>query len=53
VFLGSTSASLWDEQRSRYFEVTKDDLTMDGKEIYNALQRAYGVDPILLTFLDT
>jgi hypothetical protein len=53
VFLGSTSASLWDEQRSRYFEVGVDDLTANGKTVYDAMQRAYGVDPILLTFLDT
>jgi hypothetical protein len=53
VFLGSTCHSLWDERMSSYFEVTPDSLTEGGKALYNGFQAAYGVDPMILTFLDT
>lgn len=53
VFLGSTSHSLWDEAAGQYFEVTFAHLTQDGKLLYELWQRVYGVEPVLLTFLDT
>jgi len=53
VLLGSTSASLWDEQGERFFEATHDDLTYQGKVLYEVFKNAYGVEPVILTFLDT
>lgn len=53
VFLGSTSQSLYSSRQGGYFEVTKNDLTLTGKTLYNGFQQAFGVDPIILTFLDT
>lgn len=53
VFLGSTSASPWDERAGNYWCARPDDLTEDGKVLYDALRRANGAEPLLLTFLDT
>jgi hypothetical protein len=53
VFLGSTGQSLYSHRQGGYFAVTKNDLTLNGKTLYNAFQQAFGVDPIILTFLDT
>lgn len=53
IFLGSTCHSLWDETLGCYFEVSHPYLTQDGKLQYELWQRVYGVDPIILTFLDT
>jgi hypothetical protein len=53
VFLGSTGQSLYSNRQGGYFAATKDDLTLNGKTLYNAFQQVYGVDPIILTFLDT
>lgn len=53
IHLGSTSYSLYDEHQGAYWTATKDDLTLVGKTLYNALEEAYGVTPLILTFLDT
>jgi hypothetical protein len=53
VFLGSTGASLYDERGGGYFNVTKGALTPAGLKQYNHWQEVFGVDPIILTFLDT
>ena len=53
VFPGSTSASLWDEGAGNYWCASPDDLTEDGKVLYDTLRRANGVEPLLLTFLGT
>lgn len=53
VFLGSTCHSLWHEAEGRYFEVTRDHLTSRGLTQYALWQGVYGVEPVLLTFLDT
>jgi hypothetical protein len=53
VFLGSTGASLYDERQGAYFTAVKENLTPLGLTIYNRFQQAFGVDPVLLTFLDT
>jgi hypothetical protein len=53
VHLGSTGMSLYDEHKGSYWNATKEDLTPAGKALYEALKAAYGVAPVLLTFLDT
>lgn len=53
TFLGSTCLSLWDEQAGAYFAAGFEHLTDPGKRIYEAQREAYGVEPIILTFLDT
>jgi hypothetical protein len=53
VFLGSTHQSLWDARLGRYFQVTKETLTLPGQALYSGFQAVYGVDPVILTFLDT
>lgn len=53
MFLGSTCHSLYSDSQGMHFEVTKDDLTPGGRTLYNAWQAVYGVDPVILTFLDT
>lgn len=53
VFLDSTSASLWDERAGNYWCARPDDLTEEGKILYDMLRRVNGVEPLLLTLLDT
>lgn len=53
VFLGSTHHSLYDETAGAYFRVRFEHLTQQGKQVYEALRLVYGVDPLILTFLDT
>lgn len=53
IHLGSTGLSLYDEHEGSYWNATKEDLTPAGKALYEALEAAYGVAPVLLTFLDT
>jgi hypothetical protein len=53
VHLGSTSESLWDEHKSRYWRAEKDNLTFAGFVLYARLQAAFGVEPLIMTFLDT
>jgi hypothetical protein len=53
AFLGSTSRSLWHKQSGGYFEATYDNLTYQGTVLYEVFKNAYGVEPVILTFLDT
>jgi hypothetical protein len=53
VFLGSTGASMWDPAKHEYFTAQYGHLTQNGKTLYDGLRLAYGVEPTLLTFLDT
>lgn len=51
--MGSTHHSLWNEKVGAYFAATKDDLTYEGRILYEAVKVAYGTDPLLITCLDT
>jgi hypothetical protein len=53
MHLGSTPGSFWDEQYSEYWRATPEDLTPEGRVLFNSLEAAYGIHPILATFLDT
>ena len=53
VFLGSTSHSLVDEAAGSWWTASESDLTPVGRAVWSGLRAAYGVEPILLTFLDT
>jgi hypothetical protein len=53
IHLGSTSASLYSEYRASYWSATSQDLTQEGLALYATLFAAFGVEPTLLTFLDT
>lgn len=53
VLLGSTSVGpVWRDGRG-YYEPTPDDLTPDGRALYDLLARIYGSQPYIITFLDT
>lgn len=51
--LGSSQFSLWSDEQGRYWTASKDDLTPAGTVLYDSLASAYGIKPLLLTFLDT
>ena len=51
VFLGSTSAALCDEDG--YFAAAYEHLTEPGRVLHDTMRHAYGIEPRLLTFLDT
>jgi hypothetical protein len=53
IYLGSSSASVYNDLNERYVSYGYDDLTLDGKILYNSLKRMWGIEPIILTFLDT
>lgn len=53
VFLGSTGASLFREYGGSYFHVTAEALTVDGRNVVDALTAAYGAEPTFVTYLDT
>ncbi len=54
LVLGSTGWSGWHEGEERYWECRFDDLTVEGKALYEQLKALYpGCDVHLLTFLDT
>jgi hypothetical protein len=53
AFLGSTSQSLFSEERGAYFEATIEDLTEQGRALHRLYKSAYGIKPVILTFLDT
>jgi hypothetical protein len=51
--LGSTGQSLHSESRGSYFCAGYEDLAVKGKALYDATKIAFGIEPLLLTFLDT
>lgn len=52
VHLGSSCGS-WCHPEESYWEATPDDLTDEGKSLWTGLSKAFGREPLLLTFLDT
>jgi hypothetical protein len=53
VLLGSTDmAPVW-ENGNGYFEPTRDDLTDDGRDLYDLFVRMFGAQPYIVTLLDT
>jgi hypothetical protein len=53
VHLGSSPHSLWSEQQGAYWTATVDDLTDAGLALHDGLRAAFGVEPVLITCLDT
>lgn len=53
MHIGSTPCSLHSEVTGDYFDATYDDLTVAGKGLYDMAKLAYGIEPTLVTFLDT
>lgn len=53
VFLGSTSASLFNDNSGDYFVVTEDSLTEEGLALVKALEGIYGSKATYSTYLDT
>lgn len=53
MHIGSTPCSLHSEVTGGYFDATYDDLTVGGKGLYDMVKLAYGIEPTLVTFLDT
>lgn len=50
--IGSTPESLWNADDG-YFRANRDDLTEAGRALYESVKAAYGIDPVLVTCLDT
>ena len=50
--IGSTPESLWNADDG-YFTANRDDLTEAGRALYESVKAAYGIDPVLVTCLDT
>lgn len=53
VEMGSSQFSLWSESQSRYWLADEFSLTEAGQRVADSLHVAFGIAPILLTFLDT
>jgi hypothetical protein len=53
LHLGSTSASLHSESAGHYFCAEYKDLSKEGRGLYDTAKAAYGIEPLILTFLDT
>lgn len=53
MHIGSTPCSLHSEVTGGYFDAGYDDLTVAGRGLYDMVKAAYGIEPTLLTFLDT
>lgn len=53
IHVGSTSRSLWHAGRQEYWQAEYRDLNPLGARIHTGLHAAFGVEPLLLTFLDT
>jgi hypothetical protein len=53
VFLGSTRASLWNDEGGTYFIATAGDLTKAGADLHALLYELFGVRPLIATFLVT
>lgn len=53
MHIGSTPCSLHSKVTGGYFDAAYDDLTVAGKGLYDMVKAAYGIEPTLLTFLDT
>jgi hypothetical protein len=53
VQLGSTQHSLWNSAEGQYWTAQQSDLTPGGRFLLGGLWGAFGIEPVLLTFLDT
>lgn len=53
MHIGSSPLSLWSDRQGQYWAARRENLTDAGKVLYDTLHVAYGVEPVLLTFLDT
>jgi hypothetical protein len=53
VFMGSTHHSLQVSGGGTFWEAAREDLTVAGTQLLDRLHSAFGVEPVLLTFLDT
>lgn len=53
VHLGSSGHSLWSERQSCYWLADEAALTEAGQRVADSLHVAFGIKPLLLTFLDT
>ncbi len=53
VMLGSSSSSRFADRYGVYWTATHADLTFRGRLLFDTLKSFYGVEPLLLTFLDT
>lgn len=53
MVVGSTPCSLYSERDGHYFDATYEDLKPEGKALFDGLRGAYGIEPVLITFLDT
>lgn len=53
ILLGTTGASWWSEVDKKQFQCTREDLTDEGKTIFDLMERLYSRRPLLLTLLDT
>lgn len=53
LHIGSTGGSMWSDRLGRFFEAAPETLTPEGRTLLDALRVAYGVEPVLVTFLDT
>lgn len=53
VHMGSSHYSMWSETGGHYWTASEDDLTTEGRAIKSSLKAAFGIEPVLLTFLDT
>jgi hypothetical protein len=53
LHLGSTGSSLWSESGGHYFCAEYKDLSKEGRALYDSAKAAYGIEPLILTFLDT
>lgn len=52
ICLGTTGGSYLDDENG-YFVARVEDLTLEGATLYALIRKLYGVEPMLLTFLDT
>jgi len=53
VYLGSSGGSWWNDREGRYWEASRDDLTVKGLELLKTLEALHGDRALLLTVLDT
>lgn len=51
--LGSSPHSMYNETGGFYWTATLENLTDTGRALYDVVKATYGVEPLLLTFLDT
>lgn len=53
VTLGSAGAAYWDDARKGAWRCTRADLTPEGEALLSAMEKLYGREAVLVTFVDT